>query len=106
MNAAKKHSCKEIPIQSNGHAIDLEDIRTQARRLNFRVPKQETPKPQAVDWVEVQSKEPFTPVAKRTSAFSSMIEVRVGTIYTVNVPLDFDKAAFAEVCKILSGLCQ
>jgi hypothetical protein len=105
MSAAKKHSYKENPIQSKGHAIDLEDIRAQARRLNFRTTKQETPKAQVVDWVEVQSKEPFTPVAKRTSAFPS-IEVRVGTTYTVSVPSGFDKAAFTEVCKILSGLCQ
>jgi hypothetical protein len=105
MNAAKKHSSKEIPIQSNGHAIDLEDIRAQARRLNFRTAKQERPKTQAVDWVEVQSEEPSSPVAKRTSA-SPLIEVRVGATYTVNVPPGFNKAAFTEVCKILSGLCQ
>jgi hypothetical protein len=103
MNAAKRRSCnQETPIQCNGQAVDLEKIRTQAHRLNYRV-KHETPEAQSVDWVEVRSKELSPPVTKQNV---SSIEVRVGATYTVSVPSDFDRTAFTDICKTLAGLCQ
>lgn len=107
MNPERRRSRnQEAPIQCNGQAVDLEKIRAQAYRLNYRA-KQEASEAQSVDWVEVTSKELSVPVAKSniTSIIPS-IEVRVGTTYTVSVPSDFDRAAFTDICKVLAGLCQ
>jgi hypothetical protein len=103
MNPAKRRSCnQEAPIQCNGQAIDLEKIRTQAHRLNYRA-KYGTPEAQSVDWVEVRSKELSPSVTKQNAP---SIEVRVGATYTVSVASDFDRTAFTDICKVLAGLCQ
>lgn len=103
MSPARGRCCnQEAPIQCNGQAVNLEKIRTQAYRLNYRA-KQEASEVQSVDWVEVKSKEHSAPVAKPNTP---SIEVRVGTTYTVSVPSDFDRAAFTDICKVLAGLCQ
>ena len=103
MNPERRRSRnQEAPIQCNGQAVDLEKIRAQAYRLNYRA-KQEASEAQSVDWVEVTSKELSVPVAKSNIP---SIEVRVGTTYTVSVPSDFDRGAFTDICKVLAGLCQ
>jgi hypothetical protein len=105
MRAAKKHTCNQKPeIQCDGYTLDLERIRAQAYRLNYRTVKQDAPKTEIVDWVEVKNENPSTSVAKQINA-SPAIEVRVGATYTVSIPSGFDRTAFAEICEILSGLC-
>lgn len=100
--AGRRSRNQEAQIQCNGQPVDLEKIRTQAYRLNYRA-KQEASGAQSVDWVEVTNKGFSAPVAKPNT---SSIEVRVGTTYTVSVPWDFDRAAFTDICKVLAGLCQ
>jgi hypothetical protein len=100
----KRGACsRESEIQCDGHTLDLENIRAQAYRLNYRAAKQES-KAETVDWVEVKNGNTSTSVAKQANA-SPAIEVRVGSTYTVSVPSGFDKTAFTEICKVLSGLC-
>jgi hypothetical protein len=105
MRVTRRHTCNQEPeIQYGGQTLDLEGIRAQAYRLNYRTAKQDTSKTEIVDWVEVKNEKTSTLVAKQVTAFPS-IEVRVGTTYTVSVPSGFDKTAFTEICKVLSGLC-
>jgi hypothetical protein len=106
MNAVKRRASNHhAEIQCGGDTLDLERIRTQASRLNYHADKQETPKAERVNWVEVKNEKPITSSTKQTNA-SPLIEVRVGTTYTVTVPSGFDKTAFTEICEVLSGLCQ
>jgi hypothetical protein len=106
MSAGKRHACNQEPqVECNGSAIDLEGIRARAYRLNYRATQRDKPKADTVDWVEVESKGHLISTAKQTNAFPS-IEVRVGDIYTVSVPSVFDREAFTEICKVLTGLSR
>jgi hypothetical protein len=105
MRAAKRHACSQEPgIQCGGHTLNLEGIRAQAYRLNYRAAKQDASKAEVVDWVEVKNEKATASVTKQINV-SPSIEVRVGSTYTVSVPSGFDKSAFTEICKVLSGLC-
>jgi hypothetical protein len=115
MSSVKRQKRKESarPVETTGsevwragHKVDLKSMQVQASRLNCREKRVPAQNPaQAIAWVEVKEAGYFCENEKQIASSSTpAIEVRVGR-YVVSVASGFDKTAFTDVCRVLTGLC-
>jgi hypothetical protein len=114
MSAVKKRKQEESagPVETTGsgvwhagHKVDLKTMQVQASRLNCREKMLPARTPEAtVEWLEVKEERASGRPGDGVET-SPAIEVRVGR-YVVNVASGFDKTAFSDVCRVLTGLCQ